>query len=76
MRFVILQMRGSVEINGTFGLKCIHYGPKGDILDYWRTHSYFGLLSFYGKNESVVSNTVTIAQGVRYFGRSCMYGVE
>ena len=30
-------MRGSVEINGIFGLKCINYGPKWDILDYWGT---------------------------------------
>ena len=51
----------------------------------WSKSGYFGLLEntlifwfiiLLWKNESVVSNTVTIAQGVRYFGRSCMYGVE
>ena len=35
MPLVILQIRGSVSINGIFGIKWRHYGPKG---------GYFGLL--------------------------------
>ena len=34
MRLVSLQMRGSVAINGIFGLKWRDCGLKGDILDY------------------------------------------
>ena len=41
MCLVILQMRGSVAINGIFGLKWRHYGPKGGILDYWGTLIFF-----------------------------------
>ena len=46
MRFVSLQMRGSVERNDIFSLNCICYGPKRDILDYWGT-LIFRLLSYY-----------------------------
>ena len=41
MRLVRLHMRGSITRNFNFGLKWMHCGPKGDILD------YFGQLIFW-----------------------------
>ena len=37
MQLVSLKMRGSVAVNGIFGLKWRHDGLKGDILEYWGT---------------------------------------
>ena len=46
MRLISLHMRGGVARNDIFSLKKIYYGPKQDILDYWKT-LIFCLLSYY-----------------------------
>ena len=46
MRFLSLQMRGSVERNDIFGFKWRYYGPKQYILDYGEIFIFF-LLSYY-----------------------------
>ena len=47
MRLVILKMRGSVSINGIFTLRWRHYGPNGDILDYWRMLIFWFVILLY-----------------------------
>ena len=46
MRLTSLQTRGIVAINEIFSNICIHYVPKGGVLDYWGTLKYC-LLSYY-----------------------------
>ena len=36
-----------VAINGIFRLKLIHYGPKGDILDYWGMTIFWVFIPLY-----------------------------
>ena len=41
MRLARLHMRESVSRNDIVSIKWRYYGPKGDILDYWGTLTYF-----------------------------------